>query len=426
MGGRSGRRLAGLVLATALGVGSAGASAAAGERLIEGMDRIGAFTDRWGVGRVEPGGGPGFAWVRVTTAGDGRPSLVANRKPYDPPLDLRGRFLKVWLRVEDVGRLDGISLRLSSDGLANDTFVFRIPLFGDRDFNFLQDETWVTATFSFGAAETSGAPDRAAVDSIGLYVGDDAGGPARVSWGGLAVVDEPPHGIVSLTFDDGYDEHARVAAPVMARYALRGTAYVIPDLVGSRDYAGLEELHVLRDRFGWEVAAHHQVPFTDFDAAQLEAAVLGVQRYLVANGFAGGATHLAYPLGRHDPSVVLPLVRKYFTTARIAGAGPETLPPADRHRLRVVNVLNTTTPDQIARAVARAQRHHEWLILMFHFLVEEPELETEYGVKDFEAVVRAIRQSEIAVLPVGEVWAELVASQAGPPSPVPASSTGTR
>ena len=63
--------------------------------------------------------------------------------------------------------------------------------------------------------------------------------------------------------------------------------------------------------------------------------------------------------------------RKHFLTARIAGSDPETLPPADPHLLRVVNVTNTTTPEEIGAAARLARQDKQWLILMFHWMVDE-------------------------------------------------------
>ena len=59
-------------------------------------------------------------------------------------------------------------------------------------------------TFSFGAARVHGTPDRTSIDSVALYVEDRGGSrPTSARWGGLARVDEPERGVVSITFDDG-------------------------------------------------------------------------------------------------------------------------------------------------------------------------------------------------------------------------------
>jgi len=65
-------------------------------------------------------------------------------------------------------------------------------------------------------------------------------------------VDEPAEGILTITFDDGYDEQIE-AARLMARHGFRGTAYVMPDQIGTFGYLRLEDLRTLRDELGWDV-----------------------------------------------------------------------------------------------------------------------------------------------------------------------------
>lgn len=362
--------------------------------------------ERWGQGSLEFGRDGRFDWVRCTTRGKGSPALLVNETPYAPPLDLSRKFVKVWIRVDDVRKLGALEFRLSSDGHQSDILHFSVPLFVDPEFGLVQSGSWIPITFSLGTARQTGRPDPRRIDSAGWYVEDAGRGPVRFSWGGLAVIDTPEPGLVSFTFDDGYDEHARVAAPLMARHGLRGTAYVMPDQIGTQGYMTLAELASLRDRFGWDVAAHHAVPFTDFPRDELERTILGVRRFLTVNGFSPGADHLALPLGKHDTERVLPLVRKHFRTTRIAGAGPETLPPADPHRLRVLNVLASTPPDTVEDWARRAQRYGEWAILMFHFLVENPQKETEYSIENFRQVVDRVHAVGVPVRTVSDVWSQ--------------------
>lgn len=176
--------------------------------------------------------------------------------------------------------------------------------------------------------------------------------------------------------------------------------------VGQAGYMTLAELRELHDRFGWDVAAHHATPFTELSPEELERAVRDIQLFLEGHGFGAGARHLAFPLGKYDVRRVMPVVRRHFQTARLASAGPETLPPADPHRLRVRNVLRTTRPEEIRAAARRAVTHREWLILMFHYLVDVPSLDTEYAIEDFRRVVELLAAEESPVRPLSEVWEE--------------------
>lgn len=362
------------------------------------------LAQRWKEGRFEVGTGQGFSWLRATTDGKANPAAAFTAKPFAPPLDLRGKFLRVWVRVEDVSKLAGMEFRLSSDGFATSYFAFGVPLFADDQFNIVHSGPWATLTFSFGSAQIVGTPDRSRIDSIGWVVRDHGKTPVTAEFGGAWFEDEPTRAVVSITFDDGYDEHFLVAAPAMKKHGFRGTAYVMPEQVGLPGYVTLEQLQALRDTYGWDVAAHHDRPFTSFQPDELERTILGVQRFLVAHGFPRGAKHLAFPLGKQEPSYVLPLTREHFLTARVASGGAETLPPADWHQLRAFNVLRTMTPDEVQAAVRRAKQNKEWLILMLHWLVDAPTRDTEYTPAGFEEILRRIAAEKVEVRPVSEVW----------------------
>ena len=393
-------------------------AAVAEETLVEDLSGGRRFAPLWPGGTFELGGESGFSWARIVTDGEGGSTFVANVRPYKPVIDATGKFVKVRIKIDDVSKLAGLEFRLSSDRFSENYFAFSFPLYDDPDFNVVRDGVWTTVTFSFGNARVEGKPDRSRIDSIGWYLADKGNGaPISAWWGGLSLVDEPKEGVLSITFDDGYDENL-TAAKIMAKHAMAGTAYIIPDAIGQTGYLNHHELVDMQLRYGWDVAAHHQTPFTELRPDELENAILGVQQFLMENDFGGGAGHVAYPLGRQNTALVRPLVRKHFATARVAAQGPETLPPADPHLLRVMNVTNETTPAEVAKAAKRAKEHKEWLILMFHYLVDDPTHSLEYSVKDFEKVIDGIAQSGIRVMPMTKVWAACQRDFTGPaPSP---------
>jgi hypothetical protein len=417
------RRFLAILFAATTLASDAGAPPAAPGQAVQVLDLSG-YRNPWALGQLAEVHNGGLSFASLTTSGDARPSLVVTPGPFRPALDLRGRFIRVWVRVDQLEKLAGLELRLSSDGLARSWFGYTVPLFADAAFNLLQPGTWTPLSVGFGHLRAVGAPDRSAIDSVGLYVSDKGQGPVTVDWGGIEIVDEPAEGVLSITFDDGYDEQIE-AARAMARHRFRGTAYVMPDQIGTFGYLRLTDLRKLRDEFGWDVAAHHAIPLTDLPPGKLEDTLLGVQLYLQEHGLGDGFAHLAYPLGKHDDARVLPLVRKHFHTARVASGGAETLPPADPHRLRTLGVFASVTPEQVGAAARRAREHREWLILMFHRLVEKPENDLDYRLADFAAALAEIERSGIAVRTVSEVWHALegrppvarAVAGAGAPSP---------
>ncbi len=377
------------------------------ERALASFELPGGFTRVSSAGFVAPGSGSP-PHLSCTTPGDGTPVAVVNSSPYEPPLDFTNRFLKIRVRVDDVMRLSGMEFHLFSDAERTQAFVLPIALFADEEANLLQDGEWTTVTLSPGAARRTGNPDLAAIREIVWLVADNGSAespaPLRADWSELAAV-EARRGVVTLTFDDGYDEHYSVAAKLMAERGLRGTAYVLSDRLGQPGYMNLEEVHALQDVYGWDVAAHHQDPFTGLPPEELHRVIWETRGFLDHEGF-DSAHHLAYPLGKYDTQNVLPLVRRYFTTGRLASGGPETLPPGDPYRLRAMNVLSTTAPEEILAAAQRADSNGEWLILMFHFLVAAPDRDTEYPLEQFARTVELLADARVDVRPLSEVWNE--------------------
>jgi len=412
------RRTALATLALALAAGPFAGAARAAEQLVEDLSGARRFAPLWPGGTFELGADAGFNWARIVTDGQGGSTFVANVRPYKPRIDATGRFVKVRIKIDDVTKLAGTEFRLSSDRFSKDYFAFSFPIYDDADFNVVRDGVWTTLTFSFGGARVEGDPDRSAIDSIGWYVADKGNGtPITAWWGGLSLVDEPAEGVVSITFDDGYDDNL-VAAEIMAKHGMAGTAYVIPSAVGQQGYLNHHQLVDMQLRYGWDVAAHHATPFTELRPDELENVILGVQQFLMENDFTNGAGHLAYPLGKQNTALVRPLVRKHFATARVAAQGPETLPPADPHLLRVLNVTNDTTPEEVKAAAERARDHREWLILMLHYLVDEPSHSLEYRTADFERMVAGIAETGVKVMPLTRVW-DACGRDFGGPSPTP-------
>lgn len=358
----------------------------------------------WAEGTLEPRREDGHSMVTVTTNGKANPTLAALGGL--APVDARGRFAQAVLRVRGIEHLSGIEVRFGSDGMKSSWFSLPVLLYGDRQYNFVQEDTWAPITLSFGTAVPSGKPDRGRIDSVGIMVTDDGKGKAEVDLAGIALVDAPRQGVVSFTFDDGYKEHL-VAARLLAERGWSGTAYVIPQLIGHGPaYLTEENVAELRT-IGFDVAAHDDPPLTDVPAAELEPRMRGIQDWLAKHGFPEGGAHLAYPLGKQEPERVRPTIARVFTTARIAGGGPETIPPADPHLLRAVNVMDSTRPEDVGAWARRARAEGEWLILMFHWLPEKTEKGTDYAMSDFRRAIDAVAKADVRVAPVSEVWREI-------------------
>lgn len=149
----------------------------------------------------------------------------------------------------------------------------------------------------------------------------------------------PPRGTVALTFDDGFAGVAEHAVPILERYGVRATIFVVADTLtaGGRpvdwvdtppSHRSLETLTRdqvlgLRDRgfgIGSHSLAHHDLTQLSSDACLRD---LRTSREILEDLLEEPVRTLAYPRGRHDESVRKAAGRAGFTTAFSLPSGEE-------------------------------------------------------------------------------------------------------
>lgn len=341
--------------------------------------------------------------LKLTT--DGLGSAVFTRKAsISPNLNITRKQIKIWLRIDDPTKISELFVYLSSDNLSTAWYTLK----PSDDITSIKANTWVPVTFSFGRnSTTTGSPNKAAINCIQVRCKDDTTGAINVWYGGIESFDEPQTGVISITFDDGFDGVWNYAKPYMDKYGYAGVEYVITSgRIGTSGYMTLAQLKVLQTD-GWDISNHTKTHgfLSQQTPAEIEQEFYDSQNWLIANGFTKGAQDLALPHGDYDETVVLPIVKKYFRSCRTIVANCETIPPADQYKLRVYLVLNTTTTTQLQTAITNAINNKEWLILVFHQIVTSGASQsTQYLKADFETVMDFINSSSGVVRTVSDVF----------------------
>ncbi len=349
------------------------------------------------------------AWIETDGAGTSRTLSTTV-----PGTDMTGQLIKVWLEVDNLAAVSQIELRVGDAALQN-YYAFRLS--STQGQQWLADRQWVSFTLSWSpdACAIVGTPNRADIRGIGVRVIDDATGPVRLHFDGLALVPEPaaeyPTGVLSFTFDDNWLDVVTQAAPPLARHAMGGTVYAIVDLVGKPQRATLDDLQRLQTG-GWDIAAHaftsihHDARFPTLAPSVVEDELVDTRAWLMTNGFTA-FDHCAYPGGdfSNGGTDITPIAARYFTTCRtIYQRQREAVPPADPMKLRVLYVTSGTTLETVTTAVDHARDNHEWIILVFHKLVDgTPATLTEWPAASFATLVDHVAASGIRVEPVSRV-----------------------
>lgn len=342
----------------------------------------------------------GASSLRIATEGDGRPAAAEWRLP--EPIDAADASWRVWVHVDDPSALAELRLQVTADDW--DSYgVYRL----DRRVHDVDANAWLSLAAVEAEGYTVGDVDPTAVTRVRLRVADDGTRPVTVHVDRLALAPRPEGAVVSITFDDGWSDHARYAAPAMRPYGWPGTVYVVPYLVGTAGYMTEDELWALADE-GWEIGGHYHPSLEGRVDPELGGIVRRVRAFVETyRRDADLPITFAYPQGYFDGHTVAPAVGQGFDAARTILDGLESLPPGDPLRLRSFSVLPTTDPGQIDAYLELALRERSWLILVVHKLDPQPREPTEIAPEQFAEILQRIAASGLPVRTVADVLASL-------------------
>jgi hypothetical protein len=188
-----------------------------------------------------------------------------------------------------------------------------------------------------------------------------------------------PKTIVSLTFDDGWDDQLD-ALPKMHEHGMPGTFYVSSGLIGMEGYLGMAELEAIANG-GHEIAGH-TVTHADLTDLSLEAAKLQAcasRATLAQWGYQ--VTSFAYPFATHTPELQQVIADCGYNSARGLGdiqtrfdcfdcPSAEKIPPAQPYYTAAPSqVTPEWTLADLQAAVTNAESTGGgWVQLTFHHM----------------------------------------------------------
>jgi peptidoglycan/xylan/chitin deacetylase (PgdA/CDA1 family) len=185
--------------------------------------------------------------------------------------------------------------------------------------------------------------------------------------------------VVSLTFDDGTEDHAD-AGRMLDAHGMRGTFFVNAGTIAEPGYLTWEQLTSLAAE-GQEIGGHtlDHVDLAKIDRSEASYQIRENRARLMQHGLSD--RNFAYPYGSgwHDPTVRAMVRECGYRSARgawglvsprnpNATAYSETVPPQDAWAIRTApNPKSTTSLDTIQEHVTHAEAcGGGWLVLVFH------------------------------------------------------------
>jgi peptidoglycan/xylan/chitin deacetylase (PgdA/CDA1 family) len=148
----------------------------------------------------------------------------------------------------------------------------------------------------------------------------------------------PEHPIV-LTFDDGHDDFATVAVPILRLYGFVGTTYVVSGFLGRTSYLTAEQVLEV-DRAGMTVGAHtvNHIPLAEVAQPEVAQAEIVGSKQLLEQLLGHPVRDFAYPYGSYNATDEALVAGAGFEDA-VSTHGGRVAPGADRWALERREVL---------------------------------------------------------------------------------------
>jgi peptidoglycan/xylan/chitin deacetylase (PgdA/CDA1 family) len=213
-------------------------------------------------------------------------------------------------------------------------------------------------------------------------------------------------GLVTITFDDGWEGNTLTALPVMQLYGFKSTQYYATTYIETPWVPNPKELIERFINDGHEIGSHSitHPDLTTLPEAEVIQELEGSKQFL-ENYLGISVQHFATPYGAYNTAVKNSIMT-YYDTHRTVDSGYNSKDNFDVSRLRSMSILSTTTGDEVQAWVEKAKEEKLWLILLYHRVADDP---GEYDTTPelFAQHMQAISDSGLPVMTVSQALAEL-------------------
>lgn len=216
----------------------------------------------------------------------------------------------------------------------------------------------------------------------------------------VSAVESPARAKVSITFDDGRVSNINKAAPILAKYGLTASAFIVTNCVGMTtvpnscrasddvSYMNWDQITALKNTYGWEIgshsASHPYLASKDagdgqpnlLPADQVVAEIRDSKAALAARGF--NATAFSSPYGDYSNST-LSEIAKYYSVHRGFADQNNNVWPYNDLVLNNMQVQTPVLPSAVTAKIDYAIANKTWLILTLHDIVDAPRDASTYA-----------------------------------------------
>jgi peptidoglycan/xylan/chitin deacetylase (PgdA/CDA1 family) len=206
-------------------------------------------------------------------------------------------------------------------------------------------------------------------------------------------------GMVSVNFDDGLLSSYTNALPVLTKYGIKSTQYILSGYFGNKDFITVQQMLEMQ-ALGHEIGSHtrsHSM-LTQLTESQMRDEIIGSLNDLRVMG--ADVTTFSYPFGDYNQLTDSIVHEAGYLGARTSDFGNNTKTDY-KYLLKRYSMQNNTTLTQLQSYVNTAITEKHWVILLFHGI----DLSNDtYSVKpqDFDIFMAYLKQSGVKIVTTNE------------------------
>ncbi len=214
----------------------------------------------------------------------------------------------------------------------------------------------------------------------------------------------PKQAYVSISFDDGWSSIYENAFPILNKYDIPATVFVVTSYIGaSKEFMDWNELLILSRHGKWEIGSHsHTHPdLTTLKKEEIKYELNQSKEILISKGF--------YPLGFASPygqfnEAVIDTIKKYYRYHRNAGRPPwfNSLNDINVFNIHCMTIYYDTSYEEIKFKIDKAIAEKKYLILNFHDIVEGKPKYYQSNVELLENTAKYLKDSKVKVITISD------------------------
>lgn len=216
--------------------------------------------------------------------------------------------------------------------------------------------------------------------------------------------------LISVTFDDGWESVYTDALPLLNKYGIRTTQYIIAGSLDDHQYMSVAQIKAMMQD-GHEIGSH---TVTHPDIAKLQAPQLADELVNSKNEleriFRVPVIDFATPYGSYNDKSVALIHNIYRSHRNVVGEPADGIDEWDvnvigsfnRYNIIGVTVRRDTTVEQLQKLIDYTVAHNGWLVLNYHEIDDGPSV---YGMdtKALDVQLKYLHDANVRMPTMGQV-----------------------